>query len=81
MDVRVEVRSYIGERLRLKGHAGSVTDAAPLFSSAQLDSFDAIETIMFLEEEYGIIFADLDFDLTLVDSIDAIADLVAKRGG
>jgi acyl carrier protein len=79
MDVRAEVRSYVGERLKQKGYTESIADATPLFSTGQLDSFDAIETIMFLEEEYGITFSDLDFDLTLLDSIDAIADLVVER--
>jgi acyl carrier protein len=58
------------------------SDLAPLrdedllFSSGRLDSLDAVEIIARLEADYGINFYEINFDLTLLDSIAAMADLV-----
>jgi acyl carrier protein len=66
------------QRLRMKGDAAAVTDNEPLFSSGRLDSLDAVETVMFVEDAYGIDFAEIDFDLTRLDSIDAITNLIER---
>lgn len=71
-----QVRNYFIQRLRLKGDASALGDADPLFSSARLDSLDAVETIMFLEEAFGIDFAQIDFDMTVLDSVGAITHLI-----
>jgi acyl carrier protein len=71
-----QVREYFSARLRLKGDVEGFDDADPLFSSGRLDSLDAIETIMFLEEAFGIDFAKIDFDLTFLDSVGAIKRLI-----
>jgi acyl carrier protein len=44
-----------------------------------LDSLDAVEIIMSVEMDYGIDFAEINFDLTLLDSIAAIADLIDRH--
>ena len=46
--------------------------------AADFDSLDAIEIIMCIETEYGINFAEINFDLTRLNSITAIADLVNR---
>jgi len=67
------------QRLQMKGDTGEMSDDDPLFSSGRLDSLDAVETIMFVEMEYGLVFSEIDFDLTRLDSIRAITDLVARE--
>jgi acyl carrier protein len=37
-----------------------------------------VEIIMCIETEYGINFSEINFDLTRLDSITAIADLVNR---
>jgi acyl carrier protein len=70
-----DLRDFIQQRLVMKGDSAALADNEPLFSSGRLDSLDAVETIMFIESEYGIDFAALHFDLTLLDSIAAIIRL------
>jgi acyl carrier protein len=45
------------------------SDSESLFFSGRLDSLDALETIVFLESEYGIDLAKNGFDITLIDSV------------
>jgi acyl carrier protein len=81
MKVRSQMRDYVMQRLRMKGDGAVLRDEDPLFSSGRLDSLDAVEIIMCIETEYGINFSDINFDLTLLDSITAITSLVDQRPG
>jgi acyl carrier protein len=63
----------------MKGDGAALGDEDSLFSSGRLDSLDAVETIVFVETEYGVHFSEIDFDLTLLDSIAAITNLVDRR--
>jgi acyl carrier protein len=40
--------------------------------SGRLDSFSMMMFVMFLEKEFGIDFAALDFDVNLIDSLNEI---------
>jgi acyl carrier protein len=79
--VRSEMRNYVTQRLRMKGDGAALTDEDLLFSSGRLDSLDAVEIIMCIETDYGINFSEINFDLTLLDSIAAIDSLVERRPG
>jgi acyl carrier protein len=79
--VRSQMRDYVNQRLRMKGDAAPLSDEDSLFSSGRLDSLDAVEIVMCIETEYGINFFEINFDLTLLDSIDAITSLVDRRPG
>jgi len=56
-----------------------VSDTDPLFTSGRLDSLDAVEVIMAIETDYGIDFSKINFDLTLLDSIAAIASVIENN--
>jgi acyl carrier protein len=77
--VRSQMRNYVIQRLRMKGDGAPLSDEDLLFTSGRLDSLDAIEIIMTIETDYGLNFSEIDFDLTRLDSIAAIADLVERR--
>jgi acyl carrier protein len=77
--VRSQMRNYVIQRLRMKGDGGTLSDDDLLFTSGRLDSLDAIEIIMTIETDYGMDFSEIDFDLTRLDSITAIADLIDLR--
>jgi acyl carrier protein len=77
--IRSEMRNYVTQRLRMKGDGAALGDEDPLFSSGRLDSLDAVEIIMCIETDYGINFSEFNFDLTLLDSIAAIDELVERR--
>ena len=77
-EVRSRMRNYLTQRLRMKGDGAPLRDDDLLFTSGRLDSLDAVEIIMTIENDYGINFSDLDFDLTRLDSVATIAELVAR---
>jgi acyl carrier protein len=81
VEIRPRVRLYVTQRLRMKGDGAVLDDAEPLFSSGRLDSLDAVEMIMFIEETFGINFAEIDFDLTRLDSIAGVAALIDRTRG
>jgi len=73
------MRSYVIQRLRMHGDLAPLNDDDLLFTSGRLNSLDAVELVMSLEADYGINFSELNFDLTLLDSVSAITDLVDRR--
>ena len=79
MKIRSQMRKYVTQRLELKGDFVPIGDEDLLFTSGRLDSLDAIEVIMSLEMDFGINFSEINFDLTQLDSIAAIAKLVGPR--
>ena len=70
-----KIRAFLQQRLNAKRDTRPFSDAEPLFVTGRLDSLDAMETVVFLERELGIDFAEVGFDLELIDSVDAIAAL------
>jgi acyl carrier protein len=72
MDHREEIRKYLKELLLQKGDKQPFSDDASLLLSGRLASVDAVEIVVFLEEKFGVDFAELGFDQTLIDSVDAI---------
>jgi acyl carrier protein len=77
--VRSQMRKYVIQRLRMKGDGAPLSDDDGLFTSGRLDSLDAVEIIMTIETDYGVNFSEIEFDLTRLDSITAIADLIDRR--
>ena len=55
-----------------------VADSDSLMLSGRLQSIDAIEIVVFLEEKFGINFEQVGFDRDQLDTIDAIDLLVAS---
>ena len=78
MHQRNEIRSLIRELLRRKGDEALFTESESLIVSGRLESIDGIEIVVFLESNFGIDFAKIGFDQTLIDSIDCIAALTQK---
>jgi acyl carrier protein len=76
MDHREEIRKYLKELLLQKGDKRPFSDDASLLLSGRLASVDAIEIVVFLEEKFGVNFAELGFDQELIDSVDAIDAIV-----
>jgi acyl carrier protein len=79
IDIRLQIRDHVTQRLVLKGHGASIADDQPLFSSRLLDSLDAVEMVVYVEDEFGINFAAINFDLTLLDSIAEVCALVERH--
>jgi acyl carrier protein len=76
MDHREEIRKYLKELLLQKGDKQPFADDASLLLSGRLASVDAVEIVVFLEEKFGVNFAELGFDQELIDSVNAIDALI-----
>jgi acyl carrier protein len=76
MDQREEIRKYLQELLLQKGDKQPFADDASLLLGGRLASVDAVEIVIFLEEKFGVDFAEIGFDQALIDSVDAIAALI-----
>ena len=76
MKNRLQLRRYVSQRLAMKGGGALVGDGSLLFSSGLFDSLDAVELVIYLEDQFGIRFSEMNFDLTLFDSVDALCNLV-----
>jgi acyl carrier protein len=76
MDHREKIRAYLKQLLLQKGDTASFADDASLLLSGRLASVDAVEIVVFLEEEFHVDLAEVGFDEALIDSVDAIDSLI-----
>ncbi len=75
------VKRLIVERLRLEMDPAAIEDEAPLFGAGLgLDSIDALELVVGLEQEFGIRIPDQDVGKKVFASVRAIAQYVAQTG-
>jgi hypothetical protein len=75
MDHRAAVRQCVERLLAKRGDKKSFDDDASLFLSGRLQYVDAVEIVLFAEEEWGIDFAKIGFDMTVIDSVNCILAL------
>ncbi len=78
------IRTLLSERLKLGKAAEEVGDEAPLFGAEGLglDSIDALELVLGLEKEFGVVIADRDTAVKVLASIKTIAEYVdSERKG
>src|SRR5262249_25225034 len=84
-DIKDGLRGLIVERLKLEIDPASIADAAPLFSAAEasgegglaLDSVEALEIVVGIEEKWGVVIAD-DSVANEFYSLDTLAGLVHR---
>jgi acyl carrier protein len=76
-----ELKIRIIESLRLEDITPEqIDDAAPLFGSGlDLDSIDALELVMMLENHYGIVIKDIEEGRPAFASVSALAAFIHAR--
>lgn len=79
MNPRSQIRQFVAELLRRKGDQAPFADSESLILGGRLESIDAVEIVMFLENRFGVDFSIVGFDQTLIDSVDLIAALIGER--
>jgi acyl carrier protein len=83
--LKADLKRLIVQRLRLEGLTPEkIADDAPLFGEGLgLDSVDALELVVGLEQEYGIVIKSHEIDKTIFTSVQTLADFVrtARAGG
>lgn len=73
------IRDYIKSLLELKGESSDVTDNEPLLPSGLIDSMDVVQTVLFLEENFGVDFSVTPFNPDDFESIESIDRLVRSQ--
>jgi acyl carrier protein len=76
MAEKAGIRAFVANLLLKKGDARPFSDDDSLLMSGRLQSIDAVEIVVYLEEKFGIDFAEVGFDEEKLDSIDAICALI-----
>lgn len=67
-----EIHEFVLELLTNSGDNQPLTDQDSLLLSGRLQSIDAVEIVVFLEENFGIDFVQIGFDREQIDTIDLI---------
>ncbi|MBV9947277.1 MAG: hypothetical protein JOZ69_10550 [Myxococcales bacterium] len=82
-EVRAELKRLIVSELNLKGRdPAAIEDDAPLFGSGLgLDSLDALQLAMVIEERLGVRIPEGDEARAIFRSVRAIADHIEKARG
>lgn len=81
-ELKQKIKETIVKELDLEGvDASSIDDDAPLFGAGLgLDSLDALQLAMAVEEHYGVQVPDGDQGRTAFASVNALVDyILAKR--
>ena len=80
-ELLARVKRLVVERLRLELDPASIEDGAPLFGAGLgLDSIDALELVVGLEQEFSIRIPDADVGKRVFASVLAIAQYIAETG-
>ena len=83
MDLKSKIKEVLIEELHLDDVTPeSIDDAAPLFGDGLgLDSLDALQLAVAVEEHFGVRIGDENVGRTAFASINALAEFVAAQGG
>lgn len=81
-DIKLKVKKLIIERLKLDTTPADIVDDAPLFGEGLgLDSIDALELVVALEQEFQITIPDEEVGKKAFASINSlVAYIVSQRG-
>lgn len=76
MTEKLEIHNFVQNLLTRIGDHAPLSDQDALFESGRLQSIDAVEIIVFLEEKFGLDFGVTGFEREQIESIDAIYALI-----
>jgi acyl carrier protein len=82
--VRTDVKDLLVSGLRLTVDAAEITDDAPIFGHADdgqglgLDSIDALELVVLVEERFNVTIPDEDVGKRAFASVAALADFILE---
>jgi acyl carrier protein len=78
MDRNATIREFIRKLLDRKGDTKPFSEESSLLLSGRLQSVDAVSLVVFLEENFGIDFAEIGFDQERLDTVSAISSLIEE---
>jgi acyl carrier protein len=79
-DLKQQVKNMIVERLKLEGMGpDDIVDTAPLFGDGLgLDSIDALELVLAIEQTFGVKIEDEASGMKAFRSVDALVAFIAE---
>ena len=80
-DLKLEVKDMIIQRLKLEGMTpADIDDQAPLFGEGLgLDSIDALELVLGIEQTFGVKIEDEAAGLQAFKSVEALTAYIAEH--
>lgn len=80
MEIKEQVRTFVTSNFYVADPT-SLDDAASLLDQGIIDSTGVLEVIFFIEETFGIKVEDSEMLPDNLDSIDRIANFIARKKG
>ena len=78
-EIESRIKEMVVDRLFLKVKPEDLSSDASLIDDYGVDSVALLELVVGLEEVFGIVVEDGDFDLANFSTVKALAEFVAKR--
>lgn len=75
------IKNLIVRRLKLEVDPASIESTAPIFGGGLgLDSIDALELVLGIEQEFGVRIDDEEIGSSALASVESLASFLAERG-
>jgi acyl carrier protein len=74
----MKLRAFVEELLSEHDDRAPFTDSESLIKAGRLDSLAVVKLVTFLEADFGVDFARVEFDPERFDSVDEIAGVIAE---
>lgn len=82
-ELKARIKKLIVDRLKLEVNPADIGDQDPLFGNAGnslgLDSIDALELVLGIEQEFGVKIEDEEVGVEALSSVDALARFVQTK--
>ncbi len=72
------IHDVVKSMMTARGSTQDLNMDEPIFTSGLLDSLAATELMMTLESDFGIDLADADFDISKLDTLAELEDLISQ---
>jgi acyl carrier protein len=79
-DLKERIKRLIVDRLKLEIDPATIDSAQPLFGEGLgLDSIDALELVLGIEQEFGVKIEDQEVGSQALSSVETLADFVLAK--